>query len=170
MPLQTLATAANSATGLITGASSFELPGVILDLETYEPLLFGIHPRTFRITKSLVAEDHVIPGRHSPLQEPVAGGAEILQLDLLFFGTSVLQLGATKQAIRWLESLLYPDRGGVVGSFDLRNFGRRGPRVCRDDLQANGGRTRTARVGGGASCGLKSSSSASSSLLSLPFC
>ena len=98
--------------GLIGGTASLELPGVLIDMTTYEPLAFQINPNEMRRSKSLVCEDHVIPGRHGPLQEPVAGGAEQINLDLLFVGSGVAAMLATKQAIHWLESLMYPDTGG----------------------------------------------------------
>ena len=122
MPLQNLSV----ITGLIDG-SSFETPGFIIDLTTYEPLLFGISPRTHRLSKSLVKEDHIIPGRHGPLMEPVAGGAEIIQLDILFRGFSELAMGATKQAANFLMSLMHPDRGGAIaalGALASGNFDR----------------------------------------------
>ena len=98
--------------GLIGGTSSIELPGVLIDLSTFEPLAFQINPNEMERTKSLICEDHIIPGRHAPLQEPVAGGAERLTLDLLFLGSGAAAMIATKQAVHWLESLMYPDTGG----------------------------------------------------------
>lgn len=111
MPLQNLSV----ITGLIDG-DSFETPGFIVDLSSYEPLLFGINPRTHRLSKGLVKQNHVIPGRHAPLIEPIAGGEEILQLDILFRGFSELAMGATKQAANFLMSLMHPDRGGAIAA------------------------------------------------------
>lgn len=103
--------------GFVGGTSNPELPGVLIDMTTYEPLAFQVNPGEMRRGKSLVAEDHVIPGRHSPLQEPIAGGAEQLNLDLLFLGSGAAAMVATKQAVHWLESLLYPDtRSGLLSS------------------------------------------------------
>ncbi len=123
MPLQNIAAIA----GLINGSESFELPGFLIDIETFEPLLFGVNPTTQRRVKEAVIEDHIIPGRHSPLQEPVAGGAETITLDLLFQGHSELAMAATKQAVHWLESLFFPDRGGALGAISAAldgNFDR----------------------------------------------
>ncbi len=104
--------------GIVGGTSTpLELPGVLIDMTTYEPLAFQINPNEMRRSKSMVVEDHIIPGRHAPLQEPVAGGAEQHNLDLLFVGSGAVAMIATKQAIHWIESLMYPDIGeGLVSA------------------------------------------------------
>lgn len=112
MPIQAI----NTIVGIVDGSTVYETPGIILDLSTYEPLLFGVNPDTVRLTKEAIVEDHVIPGRHSPLQEPVAGGAETLQLDLLFLDRGPLGAVGIKTACQYLESLIFPDRGGTIGA------------------------------------------------------
>jgi hypothetical protein len=116
MPLQNLVAISNVITGLVTDRRDFETPGFLVDLSTYEPLIFGVNPTTQRRTKELIVTDHIIPGRHSPLQEPVSGGAEVLAIDLLFYGSGDLAMAATKQAVHWLESLCFPDRGGALAA------------------------------------------------------
>jgi hypothetical protein len=112
MPIQAI----NTIVGIVDGSTVYETPGIILDLSTYEPLLFGVNPDTVRMTKEAVVEDHVIPGRHSPLQEPVAGGAETLQLDLLFLDRGPLGAVGIKAACQFLESLMFPDNRGIIAA------------------------------------------------------
>jgi hypothetical protein len=112
MPIQAI----NTIVGIVDGSTVYETPGIILDLSTYEPLLFGVNPDTVRLTKEAVVEDHVIPGRHSPLQEPVAGGAETLQLDLLFLDRGPLGAVGIKTACQFLESLMFPDNRGIIAA------------------------------------------------------
>jgi hypothetical protein len=96
MPIQAI----NTIVGFIDGSTVFETPGILLDLTTYEPLLFGVNPDTVRLTKDMVVEDHVIPG----------------QLDLLFLDKGVLGAAAIKASTQFIESLMFPDRGGVLGA------------------------------------------------------
>ncbi len=109
------------------GGGTFETKGVILDLSTFEPLVFGINPTTMSDTKTGEFNDRKVPGRHAPKQEPVAGGPERLTLELMFVGGGQLLPVATKAAVSFLQSLMFPDRGGVldvlfgpVGAFDRR--------------------------------------------------
>lgn len=114
----------------IDGRRMYETPGFLIDLGDYTPLVFGINPEIMPETKSMVVEDHVIPGRHAPLQEPVAGGAEQITLELLFLGSSLLNMIVIKSNISYLFSLFHPTRGDgndawkqiAAGSFNRDNL------------------------------------------------
>lgn len=111
-----LVTAANAVYGLVTGQRATEFPGALVDAQTYEPLVFQVNPRTHQISKSAEVAEHVIPGRHAPFQEPIAGGAERITLELVFYGTDPLAMAATRQAVNWLTSCLFPTVGGSLGA------------------------------------------------------
>ena len=126
MPLQL----ANVLSGFFDGGRMYETPGIIFDLDNLAdvPFVFSVNPPRQTRTKTLIVQDHVIPGRHAPLQEPVSGGAERLELEVLLLGSGPLALGATYQGVKWLESLLFPDRGGltsVVGGLVSNGFNRK---------------------------------------------
>lgn len=110
MPLQDI----NTVVGLVTGKRIPELPGVLVDLNNFDVLLFGVNPHTHTMRKTLEIQRHRIPGRHAPLKEPIAGGDDVLTMDLLFYGYDPVSLAATKQAVHWLQSLCYPTVGGVL--------------------------------------------------------
>ena len=78
MPLQSIAAITNVMTGLVTDRRDFELPGFLIDLSTYEPLIFGVNPSVHKRTKELIVNETIIPVSAAP--NAAIAAAEISRL------------------------------------------------------------------------------------------